>query len=70
MNPHTPSVTLAPVAKQQTPNEAQKAAMPGGGKVNDAYAFTGMHHIFGEQTQAGKWQGNWREEGRRRRTCS
>jgi len=26
--------------------------MPGGGKVNDAYAFTGMHHIFAERTQA------------------
>eukprot|EP01102_Stenamoeba_stenopodia_P003287 TRINITY_DN13224_c0_g1_i2.p1 TRINITY_DN13224_c0_g1~~TRINITY_DN13224_c0_g1_i2.p1 ORF type:complete len:451 (-),score=74.04 TRINITY_DN13224_c0_g1_i2:33-1385(-) len=32
--------------------EEMKAKMPGGGKVNDAYAFTGMHHIFAERTQA------------------
>ena len=30
-------------------------ALPGGGRVSDAYAFTGMHHIWDEHHEAGKF---------------
>ena len=36
--------------KERAENTKQ---LPGGGKVSEAYAFTGMHHIWDEHAEAG-----------------
>ena len=40
--------------KQRRRERAEKTKeLPGGGRVNDAYAFTGMHHIWDEHHEPG-----------------
>lgn len=63
-----PSSTSTPVKRKITPQQRQiglkqkrrqraenTKQLPGGGRVSEAYAFTGMHHIWDEHHEAGKF---------------